>query len=77
MSKLTNAQIRNEKTTSNIKGNIGVTTTQQMIQSEREVADFLWMDAVAKIITDAICIHTYYDPLEYYIAKEEGGLYEY
>ena len=68
---------RNEKTTSNIKGNIGVTTTQQMIQSEREVADFLWMDAVAKIITDAICIHTYYDPLEYYIAKEEGEIYEY
>ena len=68
---------RNEKTTSNIKGNIGVTTTQQMIQSEREVADFLWMDAVAKIITDAICIHTYYDPLEYYISKEEGVTYEY
>ena len=68
---------RNEKTTSNIKGNIGVTTTQQMIQSEREVADFLWMDAVAKIITDAICIHTYYDPLEYYISKEEGEIYEY
>ena len=68
---------RNEKTTSNIKGNIGVTTSQQMIQSEREVADFLWMDAVAKIITDAICIHTYYDPLEYYISKEEGGFYEY
>ena len=68
---------RNEKTTSNIKGNIGVTTTQQMIQSEREVADFLWMDAVAKIITDAICIHTYYDPLEYYICKEEGENYEY
>ena len=68
---------RNEKTTSNIKGNIGVTTSQQMIQSEREVADFLWMDAVAKIITDAICIHTYYDPLDYYIEKEEGGLYEY
>ena len=68
---------RNEKTTSNIKGNIGVTTTQQMIQSEREVADFLWMDAVAKIITDAICIHTYYDPLEYYIQKEEGEIYEY
>lgn len=68
---------RNEKTTSNIKGNIGVTTSQQMIQSEREVADFLWMDAVAKIITDAICIHTYYDPLEYYMAKEEGEIYEY
>ena len=68
---------RNEKTTSNIKGNIGVTTSQQMIQSEREVADFLWMDAVAKIITDAICIHTYYDPLEYYISKEEGEIYEY
>lgn len=68
---------RNEKTTSNIKGNIGVTTSQQMIQSEREVADFLWMDAVARIITDAICIHTYYDPLEYYICKEEGVFYEY
>lgn len=67
---------RNEKTTSSIKGNIGVTTSQQMIQSEREVADFLWMDAVAKIITDAICIHTYYDPLEYYICKEEGAIYE-
>lgn len=68
---------RNEKTTSNIKGNIGVTTSQQMIQSEREVANFLWMDTVAKIITDAICIHTYYDPLNYYISKEEGGYYEY
>ena len=54
-----------------------MTTSQQMIQSEREVAEFLWMDAVAKIITDAICIHAYYDPLEYYIAKEEGELYEY
>lgn len=68
---------RNEKTTSNIKGNIGVTTSQQMIQAEREVADFLWMDSVAKIITDAICIHTYYDPIEYYIRKEEGDIYEY
>lgn len=50
-----------EKTTHEFKrsGNIGVTTSQQMIQSEREVADF---SALAQFITDIaniICLSIY------------------
>lgn len=51
----------NEKTTHEFKrsGNIGVTTSQQMIQSEREVADF---SALAQFVTDIaniICLSIY------------------
>lgn len=50
-----------EKTTHEFKrsGNIGVTTSQQMIQSEREVADF---SALAQFVTDIaniICLSIY------------------
>ena len=50
-----------EKTTHEFKrsGNIGVTTSQQMIQSEREVADF---SALAQFLTDianVICLSIY------------------
>ena len=50
-----------EKTTHEFKrsGNIGVTTSQQMIQSEREVADF---SALAQFVTDManiICLSIY------------------
>lgn len=50
-----------EKTTHEFKrsGNIGVTTSQQMIQSEREVADF---SAVVQFVTDIaniICLSIY------------------
>lgn len=50
-----------EKTTHEFKrsGNIGVTTSQQMIQSEREVADF---SAIAQFMTDIaniICLSIY------------------
>lgn len=50
-----------EKTTHEFKrsGNIGVTTSQQMIQSEREVADF---SAIAQFVTDIaniICLSIY------------------
>lgn len=50
-----------EKTTHEFKrsGNIGVTTSQQMIQSEREVADF---SALARFVTDIaniICLSIY------------------
>lgn len=50
-----------EKTTHEFKrsGNIGVTTSQQMIQSEREVADF---SAIVQFVTDIaniICLSIY------------------
>lgn len=50
-----------EKTTHEVKrsGNIGVTTSQQMIQSERDIADF---SALAQFVTDIatlICLSIY------------------
>lgn len=36
------------------QGNIGVTKTQDLIESEREVADFVYMDVVMKDIIDNI-----------------------
>lgn len=37
------------------KGNIGVTTTQQMIEQERKVVDFRFWDKAAKLIFEPFC----------------------
>lgn len=45
--------------TRNEQGNIGVTTTQQMIKEEREVDDFSIIDYIAKDILHKMCILVY------------------
>ena len=40
-------------------GNIGVTSTQSLINQEREVARFSFIEVVCKTITDAVCMGVY------------------
>ena len=42
------------------QGNIGTTTTQQMITEERELAKFSLLDIIAKDFVKALCIAVYY-----------------
>ena len=42
------------------QGNIGTTTTQQMITEERELAKFSLLDVIAKDFIKALCISVYY-----------------
>lgn len=42
------------------QGNIGTTTTQQMITEERELARFSLLDEIAKDFVKALCISVYY-----------------
>ena len=42
------------------QGNIGTTTTQQMITEERELAKFSLLDVIAKDFVKALCISVYY-----------------
>ena len=46
-------------TESRIHGNIGVTTSQQMIQSEREVASFNYILTVLNDVVNDICSMMY------------------
>lgn len=45
--------------TGRIHGNIGVTTTQQMIQSQREVIKISWYDTIAKLFASDFLILIY------------------
>ena len=45
--------------TRNEQGNIGITTTQQMIKEEREIDDFSIIDYIAKDILHKMCILVY------------------
>lgn len=42
------------------QGNIGTTTTQQMITEERELAKFSLLDIIAKDLVKALCMAVYY-----------------
>lgn len=42
-----------------VRGNIGVTTTQQMIQQEREIANFSIYDYIVDDIISAVCLLVY------------------
>ena len=44
---------------SRIHGNIGVTTTQQMLQSEREVAEFCMVDYIINDFISKFCVMVY------------------
>ena len=54
-------------------GNIGVTTSQQMLESEREVAEFSVFSVIADIVQEAFCTDEWVLPPLY----AEGGYYEY
>lgn len=56
-----------------IRGNIGVTTSQQMLESEREVAEFSVFAVIADIVQEAFCTDEWVVPPLY----AEGGYYEY
>lgn len=49
-----------ETITSRIHGNIGVTTSQQMLMSEREVSNFSLIKIIAQDITDSISYNLYF-----------------
>lgn len=49
----------NEKVRSRSYGNIGVTTSQQMIEQEREVAQFCIYDFITQSFIDRFCIEIY------------------
>lgn len=55
----TNSGEYEEKHTSHIHGNIGVTTSQQMLQSEIELARFNIYKAIADLFADEFCIMVY------------------
>lgn len=68
--------VSNDRTFSNsvdvedsTSGNIGVTTTQQMLQSEREVAEFSVFVVIADIVQEAFCTDEWVLPPLY---SEEG-----
>lgn len=54
-------------------GNIGVTTSQQMLESEREVAEFSVLAVIADIVQESFCTDEWALPPLY----AEGGYYEY
>lgn len=58
-SSLTHDHVEDLKINSHIHGNIGVTTSQQMIQSEKELADFSIYYTIAMQFEDAITIPVY------------------
>lgn len=49
----------NETVTENVHGNIGVTSTQQMLQQERDIAMFKWYDIVAQDFVNKFCVQIY------------------
>lgn len=53
-----------------IRGNIGVTTSQQMLESEREVAEFSVFAIIADIVQEAFCTDEWVIPPLY----AEGGI---
>ena len=49
----------NEKVNAHMYGNIGVTTSQEMIEQEREVAKFCIYDYITQSFIDRFCIEIY------------------
>lgn len=48
-----------ETITEHVSGNIGVTTTQQMLEQERSIANFGWYEIVAQDFINKFCIQVY------------------
>lgn len=79
--RVTYNDVKNEHTFTNrvditedsTSGNIGVTTTQQMLESEREVAEFSVFAVIADIVQEAFCTDEWVLPPLY----SGEGYYEY
>lgn len=50
---------RKSQHTGRAHGNIGVTTSQQMLQSERDIADFSIYDVIAQDFASDFCLYVY------------------
>ena len=48
-----------ESVTENVSGNIGVMSTQDMIERQRGVAEFKWYDVVAQDFINKFCVQIY------------------
>lgn len=64
---------RVDTTEDSTSGNIGVTTSQQMLESEREVAEFSVFAVIADIVQESFCTDEWVIPPLY----SEEGYYEY
>ena len=64
---------RVDTTEDETSGNIGVTTSQQMLESEREVAEFSALSVIADIVQESFCTSEWVIPPLY----SEEGYYEY
>lgn len=64
---------RVDTTEDSTSGNIGVTTSQQMLESEREVAEFSVFAVIADIVQESFCTDEWVIPPLY----SEEGCYEY
>lgn len=64
---------RVDTTEDSTSGNIGVTTSQQMLESEREIAEFSVFAVIADIVQESFCTYEWVIPPLY----SEGGYYEY
>ena len=64
---------RVDTTEDSTSGNIGVTTSQQMLESEREVAEFSVFAVIADIVQESFCTDEWVLPPLY----AEEGCYEY
>lgn len=64
---------RVDTTEDKTSGNIGVTTSQQMLQSERDVAEFSIWSIIAAIVQESFCTSEWVIPPLHC----EGGYYEY
>ena len=45
--------------TAHLRGNIGVTTTQQMIEAQREIVDFNVINFIVRSFINRFCIEVY------------------
>ena len=48
-----------ETITENVSGNIGVMSTQKMIEQQRSIAEFKWYDIVAQDFINKFCVQIY------------------
>lgn len=48
-----------ETITENVRGNIGVTSSMQLLQQQREIAMFKWYDIVADDFINKFCVQVY------------------
>lgn len=48
-----------ETVTETVSGNVGVTSTQQMLQQQRDIAEFKWYDIISNDFINKFCVQIY------------------